>query len=180
MASGRRIVLGITGSIAAVKSPALVRLLVEKKFDVTCVMSDSAQNFVAPLPLATFSGKPVFNGMFEERAFEMPHLKLAEESHLMIVAPASATALARFAHGLADDLVSLIYVSTTAPVIVAPAMHPTMWKHPATQENVRILKERGVIFTGPSIGPLADKTNGDGRMSEPERILDVIERTLKK
>lgn len=180
MAPGRRIVLGITGSIAAVKTPALVRLLTDKKFDVTCVMTESAESFVAPLPLATFSGKPVLSKMFDEHAFQMPHLKLAEESHLMVIVPASATILARCAHGLTEDLVSLIYVSTTAPVIMAPAMHPTMWKHPATQENVKILKSRGVIFTGPSSGPLADKTSGDGRMSEPERILEVIERTLKK
>ncbi len=180
MATGRRIVVGITGSIAAVKAPALVRLLVDKNYDVSCVMSEGAEHFVAPLPLATFSGKPVVRGMFNDESYKLPHLRLAEGCDLFVVAPVSANILARCARGLTEDMVSLIYLSTTAPVVMAPAMHPTMWEHPATQENVKILKSRGVVFTGPFIGPLADKTRGDGRMSEPEKILRVIEDTLKK
>lgn len=180
MASNRRIALGVTGSIAAVKTPALVRLLVDKNYDVSCVMSEGAEQFVTPLSLSTFSGKAVVRQMFDGESHKMPHLRLAEDSDLLVIAPASATVLARCAHGLTEDMVSLVYISTTRPVIMAPAMHPTMWEHPATQENVKILKNRGVVFTGPYIGPLADKTRGEGRMSEPEQILTLIEKTLKK
>ena len=96
----------------------------------------------------------------------MPHLR-AENPDVFLVAPATATTIGRCANGLAEDVVSLGYLTTTAPVIMAPAMHPTMWEHPATQANIKILRDRGVQFVGPYIGPLADKTHGEGRMTEP-------------
>lgn len=178
--SGKRILLGVTGSIAAVKAPELVRLLVDKNFDVQCVMTKESKEFVAPLALATFSGKPAPFEMFGPEAFRMPHITYSEQANLMIIAPASATMLARMAHGLSEDLVSLCYITTQAPVLVAPAMHPTMWEHPATQANVKILRERGVHFVGPYVGPLADKTRGEGRMSEVEEIVQAAEKILKK
>lgn len=147
---------------------------------MSCVMSEGAEHFVSPLVLATFSGKPALKNMFDEHAYQMPHLRLAEESEVVLIAPASATMLARCANGLADDMVSLVYLSTMAPVVMAPAMHPTMWEHPATQANVKILRERGVIFSGPYNGPLADKSHGEGRMSEPAEIVAAVEQTLKK
>jgi phosphopantothenoylcysteine decarboxylase/phosphopantothenate--cysteine ligase len=174
----RRILLGISGSIAAVKSPELVRLLVDRGFDVDCVMTKGATQFVAPLALATFSGRPVVEEMFGEEAWRMPHLRLAETADLMVIAPATALILGRCAQGLSEDMVSLSYITTTAPVLFAPAMHPTMWEHPATQSNVKLLRERGAHFVGPYIGPLADKTRGEGRMSEPAEILQEIEKVL--
>lgn len=180
MGQGRGIVVGVSGSIAAVKSPELIRLLVDKNYDVTCVLTPSAEKFVAPLSLSAFSGKPAISSLFGEESYQMPHLKLAGEADLLVVAPASATVLARCARGLAEDMISLLYITTTAPVVFAPAMHPTMWEHPATQENVKILRERGAIFTGPFIGPLADKTRGEGRMSEPADIVQIVEQVLKR
>jgi phosphopantothenoylcysteine synthetase/decarboxylase len=179
-----RILLGISGSIAAVKTPELVRLMVDKGWDVSCVLTTSAEQFVAPLALATFSGKPVVQGMFDAEAFRMPHLRLAEEADLMLIAPATALLLGRMAHGLTDDMVSLCYLTTTAPVVVAPAMHPTMWEHAATQQNVKLLRERGVTVVGPYAvgpyaGPLADKSHGEGRMTEPAEIVKAVEKLLK-
>ncbi len=178
--SGKRILLGVTGSIAAVKTPELVRLLVDKGFDVQCVLTKEAKEFVAPLALATFSGKPAVWEMFGPDAYKMPHISFAEKADLMLIAPASTTTLARCAHGTAEDMVSLCYVTTDAPVVVAPAMHPTMWEHAATQTNVKTLRDRGVKFVGPYVGPLADKTRGEGRMSEPEEIVQVVAKILKK
>lgn len=180
MAPGRRILLGIGGSIAAVKSPELVRILADKGFDVTCVLTSGGAQFASSLALATFSGKPVLTQMFDNDSYRLPHLRLAEESELMLIAPASATLMSHCANGNAEDMVSLIYLATRAPVVMAPAMHPTMWEHPATQHNVKLLRERGVIFSGPYIGPLADKTRGEGRMSEPEEILQTVENVFKK
>jgi phosphopantothenoylcysteine decarboxylase / phosphopantothenate---cysteine ligase len=174
----RRILLGISGSIAAIKSPELVRLLVDKGYDVDCVMTKGATHFVTPLSLSTFTGRPVVEEMFGDEAWRMPHLKLAENADVMVIAPATALMLARCAHGHTEDMVSLSYLTTTAPVLIAPAMHPTMWEHAATQANVKTLRERGVTFVGPYIGPLADKTHGEGRMSEPSEIIQTIEKVL--
>jgi phosphopantothenoylcysteine decarboxylase/phosphopantothenate--cysteine ligase len=167
----KRIVLGISGGIAAVKAPELVRSLVEARFDVRCVLTPEASKFVAPMPLAVFSGHPVYHDMFGADVHEMPHLKLAAEADLFLVAPATASLLAKFAAGLSDDFVTLTYIATVAPVLVAPAMHPTMWNHPSTRANVATLKQRSVGFVGPHIGQLADNTSGDGRMAEPADIV---------
>lgn len=173
----RRVVLGISGSIAAVKAPELVRLLIDKGYEVDCFMTESAKHFASPLALATFSGRPVVDSMFGPDAWRMPHLR-AENPDVFLMAPTTATTLARCASGLAEDVVSLAYLTTTAPVVIAPAMHPSMWEHPAMQSNVRILKERGAHFVGPYIGPLADKTHGEGRMTEPAEIVDAVEKLL--
>ncbi len=178
--STRRVLLGVSGSIAAVKAPEIVRLFVDKGYDVQCVMTKEAREFVSPLALATFSGRQAYVDMFGPEAHQMPHISASEEADLMVIAPSSATMLARCAHGLAEDMVSLCYITTKAPVLIAPAMHPTMWEHPATQSNVAILRDRGVHFTGPYVGPLADKTRGDGRMSEPDEILEAVGKLLKK
>ena len=178
--SGRRILLGVSGSIAAVKTPELVRLLVDKQFSVQCVLTKGATQFVAPLALATFSGKKVFQDIFEDDAYQLPHIVHTEEADLFVVAPATATLLAEFAMGMAHDMVSLCYVTTRKPVLIAPAMHPSMWEHPATQSNVETLRKRGVHFSGPAMGPMADNTHGDGRMSEPSEIVSAIEKILKK
>jgi phosphopantothenoylcysteine decarboxylase/phosphopantothenate--cysteine ligase len=180
MPSDRTIVLGVTGSIAAVKAPEIVRLLRDKNYTVRCVMTKSAAQFTTPLVLSTFSGSPVISDFFGAEAYTMPHLSLASDADLLIVAPLSTTVLARMAQGLAEDMISLTYITTTAPTLVAPAMHNTMWEHPATQANARLLRERGVQFVGPNQGPLADKTRGDGRMAEPEDIVKAAEAILNK
>ena len=175
----RRILLGITGSIAAVKSPELVRLLVDKGYQVDCLLTASADKFVSKLALATFSGNPLIDDIFGADAWRIPHIKLAENADILVISPATAATLARCANGLAEDMVSLAYLTSPAPVLVAPAMHTGMWEHPATQANVKILRERGVTFIGPYIGPLADQSHGEGRMSEPTEILQAIEKILE-
>lgn len=174
------VLLGVSGSIAAVKAPALVRLLVDHDFHVRCVLTNSAEKFVSPLVLSTFSGEPVISDIFNVEAHKMYHLKWAEEAKVMLLAPTSAATLARCAQGLSEDMVTLMYLTTTAPVIVAPAMHNTMWEHPATQNNTRILKERGATFVGPYQGPLADNSYGEGRMADPEEIVKAVEALVQK
>lgn len=174
------ILLGVSGSIAAVKAPELVRLLIDCDFHVRCVLTKNAEKFVSPLTLATFSAAPVPTDIFNNDAHQFNHLRWAEEATVMLIAPASAPTLSRCAHGLSDDMVSLMYLTTTAPILMAPAMHPTMWAHPATQSNVKILKDRGVSFLGPYQGRLADNTEGDGRMAEPVDLVNAVEALVKK
>lgn len=175
---GQRVVLGVSGSVAAVKTPDIVRRLRDKGFEVSCVMTSGAVKFVSPLAISTFCGEAVHTDMWSDEAYRVPHLRLSSEASVMLIAPASAAILAKCAHGVSDDLVTLTYLSASVPVVMAPAMHPTMWEHPATRENVRILKERGVTFVGPYIGPLADHTIGEGRMSDPDEIVAAIEKIL--
>lgn len=183
MPSNRTIVLGVTGSIAAVKAPEIVRLFREKGYAVRCVLTKNAEKFVSPLALSTFCGAPVVVDMFGPDAHTMSHLSLAAEASLFVVAPSTAATMARMAYGLADDMVSLTYITTTAPTLIAPAMHDTMWLHAATQAAVKILTQRGVSFVGPIKGKLADQPSADGRMSdgrmvEPEEIVQAAEKIL--
>lgn len=180
MGTGKTIVLGVTGSIAAVKAPELVRLFRDKGYSVHCVLTSSAKEFVSPMALAALSGQPVNSNMFGEDSYKMPHLSLAAAADLFVVAPLTATVLGRMAYGLAEDLVTLTYITTTAPTLVAPAMHNTMWEHPATQTSSKILRDRGVTIVGPYQGPLADQTRGDGRMAEPPEIVKLAESLLSK
>lgn len=170
--------MGITGSIAAVKVPELIRLLVEAPFDVHCVLTRGAAQFVTPLSLATLSGNPVHLDMFGEDAFRMPHLSLAEKADVMLVAPATGAILGKFVHGISDDMVTLTYVTTKAPVLVAPAMHDSMWEHATTKRNVDVLTKQGIKFIGPTTGKLADGKKAVGRMAEPTDILKSIQKSL--
>jgi len=174
------ILLGVTGSIAAVKAPILVRLLLDRGYEVDCVLTPSAERFVTPLSLATLIRKKVYTDLFGEEAYQMPHLDLAKKTNLLVIAPATATMLGRLARGLGEDLISLTYLTTTSPTFIAPAMHDTMWLHPANQENVEILKKRGVSFLGPVEGKLADQNQAIGRMAEPEEIVKAIENLLAR
>lgn len=167
----RKVVVGVTGSIAAYKACELVRLFVKNGDDVHVVMTDHAKEFVTPLTFRTLSRNPVQNQMFTEPLDWKPeHIGLAESADLLVIAPATANILAKMAHGIADDLLSSVALATRAPVLVAPAMNTGMWENPATRDNLVLLKSRGVRFVQPGDGDLACGTSGPGRMAEPAEI----------
>lgn len=167
----RKILLGVTGGIAAYKSPDLVRRLIERGADVQVVMSRSAQQFVAPLTFQAVSGKPVRTDLWDESAeAAMGHIELARWADEIVIAPATAEFIARLAHGFAGDLLTTLVLATSAPIVVAPAMNRLMWANPATQANVKLLKERGVRILGPATGEQACGEVGPGRMLEPSDI----------
>ncbi|MFO7306421.1 MAG: bifunctional phosphopantothenoylcysteine decarboxylase/phosphopantothenate--cysteine ligase CoaBC [Gammaproteobacteria bacterium] len=171
----RKIVLGVTGGIAAYKSPDLVRRLIDRGGEVQVVMSRGAQQFVTPLTFQAVSGRPVRTDLWDEAAeAAMGHIELARWADAIVVAPATAEFLARLAHGFADDLLTTLCLATTAPITVAPAMNHQMWANPATQANVRLLRERGVRFIGPDTGEQACGEVGVGRMVDPVRIAEEV------
>lgn len=169
----------MTGGIAAYKVPELVRALVRADCAVRCATTANAAHFVAPLVLQTLSGESVRTDLFDrEQEGQIDHIALADWAELVVVAPATANLLAKFANGLADDLVSTLLLATRAPVLVAPAMNVQMWNHAATRANVSTLRDRGVRFIGPESGPLACGWEGEGRMAEPAAIAAEAERCL--
>jgi phosphopantothenoylcysteine decarboxylase/phosphopantothenate--cysteine ligase len=170
-AAGRRlsVVVGITGGIAAYKAVGVVRDLVKRGHDVHVVPTEGALRFVGLPTLEALSRNPVTTSVWEDVA-EVRHVALGRRADLVVVAPATADSLARMAHGLAGDLLGTTLLATEAPVVVAPAMHPQMWEHPATRANVRTLRDRGVHFVGPVVGALTGDDAGIGRMAEPEDI----------
>jgi len=175
----RRILLAVSGGIAAYKIPELVRLLSKSGFDVRCALTPSAAEFVSPLTLQALTGAPVRCTLFDPgEESEIDHIALADWADLVVLAPATANSLAKLALGIADTLVATLLLATRAPVLVAPAMNVNMWEHPSTQENVRRLGERGVRFAGPESGFLACGWEGEGRMAEPETIAREIEAIL--
>jgi phosphopantothenoylcysteine decarboxylase/phosphopantothenate--cysteine ligase len=166
------VALGVTGCIAAYKAVEVLRGLQKRGASVRVVMTRHATEFVGPLTFQSISGFPVIAEMFAPTDDpEIKHIQLAQSIDLLLVAPATANALAKFANGIADDFLSTLYISTTAPVLVAPAMNVEMWAHPATRENVRRLRERGVQFIDPEEGYLACRTVGAGRLAEPDEIV---------
>lgn len=166
------VALGVTGCIAAYKAVEILRGLQKRGASVRVVMTRHATEFVTPLTFQSISGSPVITEMFAPTDDpEIKHIQLAQSIDLLLVAPATANTLAKFANGIADDFLSTVYISTTAPVLVAPAMNVEMWAHPATQENVRKLRERGVEFVDPEEGYLACRTVGAGRLAEPDEIV---------
>ena len=165
--------LGVTGCIAAYKAVEVLRGLQKRGASVRVMMTRHATEFVGALTFQSISGLPVITGMFETTDDpEIKHIQIAQEIDLLLVAPATANMLAKFANGIADDFLSTLYISTTAPVLVAPAMNVEMWAHPATRENVRRLRERGVKFIDPGEGYLACRTVGAGRLAEPDEIVE--------
>jgi phosphopantothenoylcysteine decarboxylase/phosphopantothenate--cysteine ligase len=168
----KKVTLCVTGSIAAYKAAVLVRLLMKEGADVTVVMTRSAEEFVGRATFSGLTGKRVYLDMFEESVPGELHVELAKESDLVLIVPATADALSRLAAGRADDLTSALALCATCPVLVAPAMHPNMWAHPATQRSVQALVlDRRVGFVGPVTGEVASGESGLGRMAEPETIL---------
>lgn len=171
MAKARRIVLGVTGSIAAYKAPEIVRGLVKKGAEVRCVLTPNAAHFVAPLALATVSKHDVAQSLHDPSLWEMAHLSLAGWADLVLVAPATADFLARLAQGRAEGLLDSLVLSTRAPVAVCPAMDAEMWEHPATRANVARVKEFGYRVWGPEKGELASGKVGWGRLIPPDEIV---------
>jgi phosphopantothenoylcysteine decarboxylase/phosphopantothenate--cysteine ligase len=175
MLDGKRILLIISGGIAAYKSLELIRRLGERGAAVRCVMTAAAQRFVTPLSAAALSHDKVYTDLWSlTDESEMGHLRLAQEADLVVVAPASADLIARMAAGLADDLASTLLLATDRPVLVAPAMNWRMWQHDATQANLATLARRGIGRVGPSTGALAEGESGIGRMAEPLEIVAAI------
>jgi phosphopantothenoylcysteine decarboxylase/phosphopantothenate--cysteine ligase len=172
---GKKILLGVTGGIAAYKSPDLVRRLRERGAEVIVVMTDGATRFVTPTTFQAVSGQPVRTGLWDEAAeAAMGHIELARWADRVLIAPASADFLARLAAGMADDLLTTLCLASDAPVAVAPAMNRLMWSNAATRHNVAALADRGVAVLGPGSGDQACGETGDGRMLEPTAIADLL------
>lgn len=175
MLRGRHIVLGVTGSIAAYKSAVLVRLLVREGAQVKVIMTKTAKEFITPLTMATLSKNPILVDFFNPENGEWnSHVSLGSWADLYLIAPASANTLSKMAYGIADNLLLTTYLSSRAPVMVAPAMDLDMYAHPATQNSLSILRDRGVKIVEPSSGELASGLEGKGRMEEPEKILEAV------
>lgn len=178
--NGRELLIGVTGGIAAYKTAALVSRLVQAGAGVSVVMTRSATRLVGPATFVALTGRPVRTDVFDESGHPHgAHIGLAEGADLLCIAPATANLLAKIAQGVADDLLSTLYLSFPGPVLIAPAMNTVMWNKPAVQRNVRQLRDDGVHFVGPEEGWLACRTTGIGRMSGPEAIFQAIQQHLK-
>jgi len=177
--SRARILLIVSGGIAAYKSLELIRRLKDRGATVRVVMSAAARQFVSPLSAATLSGQPIRDDLFSlTDEAEIGHIELSRAADLVVVAPASANILARMASGLADDLATTVLLATDKRVLAAPAMNVRMWLHPATRRNLDRLKDDGVLVVGPELGPMACGEFGPGRMAEPPAIVEAIEQAL--
>ena len=177
--AGRRVLLGVTGGIAAYKAAYLARLLRERGADVQVVMTPAATRFVGPDTFAALSGREVYSDVFEHPEAVL-HVRLAREADAAVVAPATANVLAKLALGIADDLLTSTLLEFRGPLVVAPAMHTGMHAHPATQDNLGRLRERSVVVVGPAEGPLAAGDQGVGRMAEPEEVVSALEDALRE
>jgi phosphopantothenoylcysteine decarboxylase / phosphopantothenate---cysteine ligase len=176
-----KIALGVTGGIAAYKAAEIVRLLQDRGIQVQVIMTRAAQEFVTPLTFAALSGEKVITSMFASREEQQPnidsaieHISVAQSIDALLVAPATADVLAHFAQGIASDFLTTLYLATTAPVVVAPAMNVNMWNHPATQANLEILRKRGVKVVEPGSGYLACGMTGSGRLAENEAVVAAV------
>jgi phosphopantothenoylcysteine decarboxylase/phosphopantothenate--cysteine ligase len=174
------IALGVGGGIAAYKAAELARALMTRGFTVNVVMTSAAEEFIRPLTFAALTGRKVITNLFSAASAEdtlssaIEHIRVAQENDILVVAPATADLLAKFAHGLADDFLSTTYLAFTGRVVLAPAMNTNMWNHPATQANLRTLRERGHIIVDPDDGALACGMVGPGRLAEPDAIAGAV------
>jgi phosphopantothenoylcysteine synthetase/decarboxylase len=177
--SGREIVLGVSGGIAAYKAAALTSLLVQAGAGVTAVLTKNAGRFVGSATFAALTGRPVATRAFDQAAHPLGgHIELAARADLVVVAPATADVLAKAATGAADDLLTTLLLCAECPVLMAPAMNAAMWAKPAVQRNVRQLAADGVVIVEPTVGWLACRQQGTGRMAEPDQIAAEITRAL--
>jgi len=176
VAKQKRIVLGVTGSIAAYKSADLIRQLAEKGFRISVVMTKGAEQFITPLTLSSLSGEKVYRGMFDENEdpLSMPHITLAQEADVFLIAPATANIIGKLAHGIADNLITCIALATKAPILVAPAMNTQMYLNKIVQDNCRTLEKHGIKLINPVKGKLACGTTGEGHIADETAIIKAV------
>ncbi|MFI9065965.1 bifunctional phosphopantothenoylcysteine decarboxylase/phosphopantothenate--cysteine ligase CoaBC [Streptomyces sp. NPDC053429] len=174
-----KVVLGVSGGIAAYKACELLRRLTESGHDVRVVPTAASLNFVGEATWAALSGNPASTQVWES-VHDVPHVRIGQSADLVVVAPATADMLAKAAHGLADDLLTNTLLTARCPVVFAPAMHTEMWEHPATQENVATLRRRGAVVIEPAVGRLTGKDTGKGRLPDPDEIFEVCRRVLTR
>lgn len=178
---GKKIVLGITGSIAAYKAAVLIRLLIKKGAEVQVVITPAGKEFITPITLSALTRKPVISDFFSQRDGTWhSHVDLGLWADLMLIAPATASTIGKMAHGIADNMLVTTYLSAKSPVFIAPAMDLDMYAHPATQRNLAILRNFGNYIIEPAEGELASQLVGKGRMQEPEKIVEEIDRYFKR
>jgi phosphopantothenoylcysteine decarboxylase/phosphopantothenate--cysteine ligase len=170
-----KIIIGITGGIAAYKIPELARILIKAGHDVRVAMTENAARFITPLTLEAITKNSVITGMFEKIADPLAHISWGQESDLVIIAPATANFIAKAAHGIADDFLSTMLLAATAPVLICPAMNSEMYANSITQENIKKLADQGCVIMNPGIGELACNTCGPGRLPDPS---DIAEQAL--
>jgi phosphopantothenoylcysteine decarboxylase / phosphopantothenate---cysteine ligase len=181
MATKKRVLLGISGGIACYKAAEVARKLIKSEIDVFVVMTTHAMEFVTPLTFSVLTGNKVSYDMFDrEVPGNIPHISLARETDLVLIAPATANIIGKIAHGIADDLLSTLVMSSTQPKVLAPAMNCEMYKNPIIQKNMATLKELGYGFIDPGTGELACGEEGVGRLAEPEVIVSVVLKLLGK
>ncbi|MGW6571486.1 bifunctional phosphopantothenoylcysteine decarboxylase/phosphopantothenate--cysteine ligase CoaBC [Streptomyces sp. NPDC054945] len=174
-----KVVLGVSGGIAAYKACELLRRLTESGHDVRVVPTAASLNFVGEATWSALSGNPASTEVWES-VHEVPHVRIGQSADLVVVAPATADMLAKAAHGLADDLLTNTLLTARCPVVFAPAMHTEMWEHPATQENVATLRRRGAVVIEPAVGRLTGKDTGKGRLPDPDEIFEVCRHVLRR
>lgn len=178
-AGGPRVVLGVAGGIAAYKACEVLRRLTESGHRVRVIPTESALNFVGAATFEALSGQPVHTGVFTDVP-EVPHVRLGQQAELVVVAPATADLMARLAHGRADDLLTGTLLTARCPVLLVPAMHTEMWEHPATRDNVALLRSRGVVVCEPASGRLTGADTGPGRLPEPSEIVELARLLLER
>ena len=178
MKKKKKIVLGVSGSIAAYKSAEIIRRLQEKGAQVSVIMTEAAEQFITSLTLASLSGGKVYRDMFDQTQvnWEIDHVQLADTADLLLIAPATANIIGKIAHGIADDLLTCMAMATKAPLLIAPAMNEGMYKNAIVQENCNKLKKLGVRFVGPKKGKLASGAIGEGHIAD---IADIVKAALK-
>lgn len=181
MAKQKRIILGVTGSIAAYKSADLIRQLGEKGFRVSVVMTKEAERFITPLTLSSLSGEKVYSGMFDKDGdpLSMPHITLAQEADVFLIAPATANIIGKLAHGIADNLITCIALATKAPILIAPAMNTQMYRNSIVQSNCRSLLKHGMELIDPVKGKLACGTTGDGHIADEAAIIKAVLKAIR-
>lgn len=176
----KKIIIGISSSISAYKACEIIRMFVKEGHSVHTVVTKNTLNLITPLTLETLSGNPVYSDSFSMDRREMGHIELKKDASLFLVAPATANVIGKFANGIADDLLSTTFLSVDCPVVVAPAMNPNMYAHPAVQENIKRLKKWGVEFVEPSNGEVACGDSGYGRLAEIEIIFKAALSAIKR
>jgi len=180
-AKQKKIILGVTGSIAAYKSADIIRKLKEKNYAITVIMTDEAERFITPLTLAALSGSAVYRGLFDEHSRNemMPHITLAQEADAILIVPATANIIAKMACGITDDLLTCVVTATAAPILIAPAMNTQMYRNAIVQENCQKLRKHGMQIIDPIKGALACGTTGEGHIADEETIINAVVQALK-